>query len=108
MNDLSPYTDDELRRIRRLILAAGLDIVDWANKLRRSADFLRSLSPGQAAIVAQQAAAIAAAPNDIGPDGSLEGELLELEAVPEGERRAYISRQIIAIRRLHFPGLPDE
>jgi hypothetical protein len=108
MDQLTPYSDDELRRMRRLIIAAGLDVADWTQKLRRSADFLQSLSPGQAAIVAQQAAAIAADPNDVGPDGAIEVELLELADVPEGERLAYISRRIIEIRRLHFPGPPDE
>src|SRR6266508_1910083 len=108
MRELTPYSDDELRRMRRLIIAAGLDIADWTQKLRRSADFLQSLSPGQAAIVAQQAAAIAADPADLGADEALEVELLELAEIPEGERLAYISRQIIEIRRLYFPGPPDE
>ena len=108
MRDLNPYTDDELQRMRRLILAAGLSVQEWTQKLRRSADFLQSLSPGQAAIVAQQAAAIAADPEDLGPEILLETERAELAAVPEGERLAYISRQIILIRRVHFPGNPDE
>ena len=108
MHELNPYSDDELRRMRRLIIAAGLDIVKWTQKLRRSADFLQSLSPGQAAIVAQQAAAIAADPADIGPDAAMEVELLELAEIPDGERLAYISRRIIEIRRVHFPGPPDE
>jgi hypothetical protein len=108
MHELNPYSADELRRMRRLIIAAGLDIAEWTQKLRRSADFLQSLSPGQAAIVAQQAAAIAADPTDVGADGALEMELLELAAIPEEERLAYISRQIIEIRRVHFPGPPDE
>jgi hypothetical protein len=108
MSELAPYSDDELRRMRRLIIAAGLDIVEWTQKLRRSADFLQSLSPGQAAIVAQQAAAIAADPADVGADGALEVELLELADIPDGERLAYISRQIIEIRRAHFPGPLDD
>ncbi len=108
MQELTPYSDDELRRMRRLIIAAGLDIADWTQKLRRSADFLQSLSPGQAAIVAQQAAAIAADPADIGLDDALAVERLELAEIPEGERLAYISRRIIEIRRLHYPGPPDE
>ena len=108
MHDLSPYTDDELRRMRRLILAAGLRVQECTQKLCRSADFLQSLSPGQAAIVAQQAAAIAADPEDLGPETLLETERMELAAVPEGERLTYISRQIILIRRLHYPGNPDQ
>ena len=108
IHDLSPYTDDELQQMRRLIWAAGFDVLEWTEKLRRSADWLQSLSPGQAAIVAQQAAAIAADPHDIGPDDLLEQERAEVAGVPETERQAYISRRIIAIRRVHFPGRPDE
>ena len=108
MQDFSPYTVEELQRMRRLILAAGLDVLEWTAKLRRSADWLQSLSPGQAAIVAQQAAAIAADPQDTGPGHLLEEERRELAGVPEPERQAYLSRQIILIRRQHFPGRPDE
>jgi hypothetical protein len=108
MQDLSPYTTAELQRMRRLILAAGLDVLEWTAKLRRSADWLQSLSPGQAAIVAQQAAAIAAEPEDTGPDHLLDEDRRELSAVPEAERQAYLSKQIILIRRHHFPGPPDE
>jgi hypothetical protein len=108
MQDLSPYTVEELQRMRRLILAAGLDVLEWTAKLRRSADWLQSLSPGQAAIVAQQAAAIAADPEDIGPADLLEADRRELSGVPDTERQAYLSKQIILIRRQHFPGRPDE
>jgi hypothetical protein len=108
MDDLSPYSAEELRRMRRLILACGQDVPTWTGKLRRSADWLQSLSPGQAAIVAQQAAAIAADPDDYGPAELLEAVRIEIEAIPEGERQAYLSKQIIIIRRHHFPGPPDE
>ena len=108
MHDLSPYSSEELQEMRRLIFAAGFDVLEWTEKLRRSADWLQSLSPGQAAIVAQQAAAIAADPHDIGPDELLQRERAEIAAVAETERQAYISRRIIAIRRVHFPGRPDE
>src|SRR5919109_882122 len=104
MHDLSPYTTAELQRMRRLILAAGLDVREWTARLRRSADCLQSLSPGQAAIVAQQAAAIAADPHDLGPTDLLEEDRAALAAVPETERQAYISRRLIEVRRQHFPG----
>lgn len=106
-DDFGPYTPEQLQRMRRLIRAAGQDVTEWTRKLRRSADFLQSLSPSQAEIVAQQAAAIAADPEDFGPEDLLEAELLELEAIAEAERLAYISRQIILIRREHFPTVPD-
>jgi hypothetical protein len=108
MQDFGPYSIEELQRMRRLISAAGLDVREWSAKLRRSADWLQSLSPGQAAIVAQQATAIAADPDDLGPEHLLDRDRREMAGVPEGERQAYISRQIILIRRVHFPGLPDE
>lgn len=108
MQELSPYSDDELRRMRRLIIAAGLDVPEWTAKLRKSADWLQALSPGQAAIVAQQAAAIAADPADIGSVEALAVEREELAPIAEHERRVYITRQIIQIRRLHFPGPPDD
>jgi hypothetical protein len=108
MQDLGPYTTEELQRMRRLICAAGLDVQEWTARLRRSADWLQSLSPGQAAIVAQQAAAIAADPDDLGPGHLLEQDRREMAEVPEGDRQAFISRQIIQIRRNHFTGSPDE
>lgn len=108
MQDLTPYSNEELRRMRRLICAAGLKVPEWTEKLRRSADWLQSLSPGQAAIVAQQAAAIAADPDDLGPEAAMEEVRRELAGVPESQRQAYISRQLIQIRRLHFPGPPDD
>lgn len=108
MQDLGPYTTEELQRMRRLISAAGLDVQEWTTRLRRSADWLQSLSPGQAAIVAQQAAAIAADPDDLGPDDLLEQDRREMSEVPEGDRQAFISRQIIQVRRNHFTGSPDE
>ena len=108
MQDLTPYTTEELQRMRRLICAAGLNVPEWTDKLRRSADWLQSLSPGQAAIVAQQAAAIAADPDDLGPEEAFEQERAELADVPQSQRQAYISRQLIQIRRVHYPGPPDE
>jgi hypothetical protein len=108
MQDFGPYSTEELQRMRRLICAAGLDVREWTDRLRRSADWLQSLSPDQAAIVAQQAVAIAADPEDLGPEDLLEQDRREMAEVPETDRQAYISRQIIQIRRNHFPGRPDE
>lgn len=109
MFDDVPYSEDELRRVRRLIRAAGLDVAEWCGKLRRSADFLQSLSPIQAERVAQQANAIARHPADFGTDMGDDAESAEVLAVPEEERQKYISRQIIELRRVHYPGpLEDE
>lgn len=103
-----PYTPEELRGIRRLILASGASVEEWAARLRRSADFLRSLSPGQAAIVAQQALAIAADPDDYGDEAELLAARTELAALSASDRLRHVSQYVIAVRRRHFSGLPEE
>jgi hypothetical protein len=108
MADFHPYSDEELRGIRCLILASGVSVEEWSRRLRRSADFLQSLSPGQAEIVAQQALAILADPEDYGGEIALVAAQEELAAIPEGDRLRHISRHVIAIRRQHFPGPPDD
>lgn len=108
MADFHPYTREELRYIRRLILASGASVPEWAARLRRAADFLRSLSPAQAEVVAQQALAIGADPEDYGNDVELLAVREEIALVPETDRLRYISRQVIATRRRHFPDVPEE
>ena len=108
MNGFHPYTNEELRHLRRLIIASGVSVEDWAGRLRRAADFLQSLSPGQAEIVAQQALAIAADPGDYGAEEELVIVREQCEAVPQPERLRYVSREVIEVRRRHFPGAPDE
>ncbi len=108
MNELHPYTPEELRHLRRLILASGWSVEDWAARLRRAADFLQSLSPAQAEVVAQQAMAIAADPEDYGDEHELLRVREEIADVPEPERLRYVSRYVIASRRRHFPGVPGE
>ena len=48
MEDFSPYTSEERREMRRLLIASGTSVEAWCRRLRRSADFLQSLSPAQA------------------------------------------------------------
>ncbi len=108
MNDLNPYSPDELRHIRRLILASGVTVEAWAGRLRRAADFLQGLSPAQAEVVAQQALAIGADPDDYGDEDALVAVRRELALVPEGERLKYISRHVIAARRRYFPNIPED
>ncbi|MBI2760639.1 MAG: hypothetical protein HYX51_04335 [Chloroflexi bacterium] len=108
MNDFHPYSNDDLRHIRRLILACGVPVPDWAARLRRTADYLQSLSPGQAEIVAQQAQAIAADPDDYGDDYELIAVREEIATVPEQERLKYVSRHVIEVRRRYFPGPIEE
>jgi hypothetical protein len=102
MNELGPYSLDELREMRRLILASGGDIAVWCTRLHRSADFLSSLSPSQAGIIAEQAAAIAAEPEDYGDDEMLVTARATLALIPPEQRAEAVWRQIVAFRRRHY------
>lgn len=107
MQDFSPYTLEERREMRRLLIASGYEIDTWCGRLRRSADFLHSLSPEQAGIVAEQAAAIAADPQDYGEERDLERTRRRLAQVSEEERATYVWREIVALRRRHYPPSPE-
>ncbi|HTE86503.1 MAG TPA: hypothetical protein VK821_17420 [Dehalococcoidia bacterium] len=108
MQELSPYTLEEQQEMRRLLIASGNEIEAWCRRLRRSADFLQSLSPAQAGIVAEQAAVIAADPGDYGDDAALDATRRRLAAVEESERSKYVWQAIVALRRRHYPDLPEE
>jgi hypothetical protein len=108
MEDFSPYSAEERREMRRLLIASGASIEDWCRRLRRSADFLQSLSPAQAEIVAQQAAAIAADPGDYGEEADLAEARSQLALISEGDRGTYVWRRIVELRRRHYPDLPEE
>ena len=108
MSAFHPYSHDDLRLLRRLILASGAAVDEWAGKLRRTADYLQSLSPAQAEIVAQQAMAIGEDPDDYGDEDELEAARLEIELIPTGHRLKYISQQVIAVRRRYYTGVPGE
>jgi hypothetical protein len=108
MQGIGPYSADDLREMRRLLIASGYDVTAWARRLRRSADFLLSLSPQQAGIVAEQAAAIAADPGDYGDEAALASTRERLSTVAESERPAYVWREIVALRRTYYPELPEE
>ena len=103
MSDVWPYTDEERREMRRLLIASGNEVVDWSRRLRRSADWLLSLSPEQAGIVAEQAAAIAANPEDYGDEKDLERTRVRLAEVSEADRGSWVWREIVAVRRRHYP-----
>ena len=107
MQDYGPYSLEDLREMRRLLIASGSDVAVWARRLRRSADFLLSLSPAQAGIVAEQAAAIAADPSDFGGEEALTATRDRLAAIAESERATYVWRAIVALRRSYYPDLPE-
>jgi len=99
----TPYTTEELREMRRLILAAGIDIDTWVQRARRSAEFVRSLSPAQADVISAQALAIAAEPEDAGEPLAL-AEAAELfAAVSHEERQKLLWRMLLAFRHRHYP-----
>jgi hypothetical protein len=103
MPDSGPYTLEDLQTMRRLLIASGYDVGVWCGRLRRSADFLLSLSPEQAGIVAEQAAAIAADPNDYGDEQALAATRDRLSLVAENERATFVWREIVALRRSYYP-----
>jgi hypothetical protein len=107
MQDLGPYTLEEQREMRRLLIASGNEIDAWCQRLRRSADFLQSLSPAQAGIIVEQAAAIASDPRDYGDEDALQVTREMLAAIDEGERSTHVWKQIVAMRRRHYPELPE-
>jgi hypothetical protein len=107
MDDFSPYTREERQTMRRLLIASGNEIDAWCRRLRRSADFLQSLSPAQAGIIVEQAAAIAADPGDYGDEEALEAARRELAGIDEADRATFVWREIVAVRRRHYPELPD-
>jgi hypothetical protein len=107
MQDLGPYTIEEQREMRRLLIASGNEIDVWCRRLRRSADFLQSLSPAQAGIIVEQAAAISSDPRDYGDEAALEATRQTLSAIDEAERSTYVWRQIVALRRRHYPDVPE-
>jgi hypothetical protein len=107
MNDVSPYTLEELREMRRLLIASGQEVDVWCRRLRRSSEFLLSLSREQAQIVAEQAAAIAADPLDYGNESDLNALRERIEGIDEAERSTWVWRQIVALRRRYYPAPPE-
>jgi hypothetical protein len=103
MQDFSPYTPEERREMRRLLIASGFEVDAWCNRLRRSADFLLSLSAEQAGIIAEQAAAIASDPLDYGDEQELERTRVRIEQIAEQDRAKFVWNEIVAKRRLHYP-----
>lgn len=102
-----PYSAEELREMRRLIVASGSDVIAWVQRTRRSAEFVRSLSPAQADVITVQALAVAAEPEDIGSlEELVEAEALFAEVAPE-ERHKRLWRLLLEIRRRHYPDFED-
>jgi hypothetical protein len=107
MQDFSPYTDEERREMRRLLIASGFEIDAWCNRLRRSADFLLSLSAEQAGVVAEQAAAIASDPLDYGDEQELERTRTRIAQIDEQDKAKFVWNEIVAMRRRHYPAPSD-
>jgi hypothetical protein len=103
-----PYTSDELRAMRRLIRAAGLEIDAWAQKTRRSADFVRQLSPSQADVITTQALAIAAEPADCGSDEQIAAAEALFAAIEPAERQKRLWHLLLEFRHRHYPDIEQE
>jgi|GEM_PF-1545373 len=98
-----PYTDEELRAMRRLIRAAGFEVETWVRRARRSAEFVRQLSPSQADIITVQALAIAADPDDCGsPEEIAAAEALFAHVAP-AERQRRLWQLLLEFRHRHYP-----
>jgi len=103
----APYSSEEQREMRRLILASGTSVIEWVQRTRRSAEFVRSLSPAQADVITVQALAVAAEPDDTGSSEELsDAEALFAEVAPE-ERHKRLWRLLLEIRRRHYPELEE-
>jgi hypothetical protein len=98
-----PYSAEELRHMRRLIVASGMDVTAWVRRTRRSADFVRSLSPEQAEVITLQALAIAANPEDLGSPAELDEARAVFASVAPEERHKQLWRLLVEIRRRHYP-----
>jgi hypothetical protein len=103
----APYSNEELREMRRLIVASGTSVIEWVQRTRRSAEFVRSLSPAQADVITVQALAVAAEPDDTGTSEELsDAEELFAEVEPE-DRHKRLWRLLLEIRRRHYPELEE-
>ena len=103
MDVLGPYSLEERRQMRRLILAAGLDIHTWVERTRRAAEFVRSLSGEQAEIIMIQALAVAAEPNDLGTPDELDEARTLFEQCALDERQKRLWRLLVEFRHRHYP-----
>lgn len=104
MRDLDgPYTSEECREMRRLILASGIDIPTWVKRTRRSAEFVRPLSAEQADIITLQALAVAAEPEDLGSEGAVQRAQALFDACAADDRQKHLWRQLLEIRHRHYP-----
>ncbi len=102
-----PYSADELRHMRRLIVASGAEVMDWVRRTQRSAEFVRSLSPIQADVITAQALAVAAEPEELGSaEAVLEAEALFSEVEP-AERHKRLWHLLLEIRQRHYPDIAE-
>ncbi len=91
--------------MRRLIRAAGSEIDTWAQKTRRSAEFVRQLSPSQADVITVQALAVAAAPDDCGTPEEMEAAEALFAAIDPAERQKRLWHLLLEFRHRHYPAV---
>ncbi|HLZ71253.1 MAG TPA: hypothetical protein VKV26_15230 [Dehalococcoidia bacterium] len=103
-----PYTPDELRAMRRLIVASGIGIAEWVQRTRRSAEFVRSLSAEQAEVITTEALAVAAEPDDLGGAVEMAEAIAVFAGVAPAERQKTLWRLLLEFRHRHYPRSCDE
>ena len=101
--DEQTYSQEERQQMRRLIVASGAEIDTWVQRTRRSAEFVRSLSPEQADIINAQAFAVASEPDDLGSADEMATAAALFEGVAPEERHKRLWRLLVEIRRRHYP-----
>ncbi len=93
--------------MRRLIVASGADVDGWVHRTRRSAEFVRSLSPLQAEVITAQALAVAAEPTDLGGEAEMQEAIAIFAGVEPAERHKRLWHMLLEIRQRHYPDIAE-
>jgi hypothetical protein len=102
-----PYSSEEIREMRRLIVASGVEVDVWVKRTRRSAEFVRSLSPEQADVITAQALAVAAGSDDLGTEEEMAAAEAYFAGIAPDERHKRLWHLLLEIRHRHYPGGVD-
>jgi hypothetical protein len=103
-----PFSSEEAREMRCLIVASGVEVSTWVERTRKSAEFVRSLSPRQADVITAQAMAVASEPDDLGTEADIaRAEAIFAIVAPE-ERHKRLWHLLLEIRNRHYPEAENE
>jgi hypothetical protein len=98
-----PYSSAEIREMRRLIVASGVEVDTWVQRTRRSAEFVRSLSPEQADVIVAQALAVAAGSEELGTEEEMAAAEAHFAGIAPDERHKRLWHLLLEIRHRHYP-----